>query len=121
MNSLARALILLAAAHVAPGAAFADDFYAKRQVNMLVGSAPGGGYDIYARLVARHLPKFIPGAPTIVVQNLPAAGSLVAMNTLANSSPRDGSTIGAMQNHIGVEPVLGITGRPRTPASTDAR
>lgn len=111
-KSLLRAFGCFAAFHLAAGGAFADDFYAKRQINMLVGSAPGGGYDIYARLVSRHLPKFIKGEPTIVVQNLPAAGSLVAMNTLANSSPRDGSTIGAVQNHIGVEPVLGITGPP---------
>ena len=103
---------LAVAAQFAIPAALADDFYAKRQVNMIVGSAPGGGYDIYARLVARHLPKFIEGTPNIVVQNLPAAGSLVAMNTLANSAPRDGSTIGAVQNHIGVEPVMGITGPP---------
>lgn len=121
MKSLARALGLFAACQLAAaGAVSADDFYAKRQVNMLVGSAPGGGYDIYARLVARHLPKFIAGGPTIVVQNLPAAGSLVAMNTLANSAPRDGSTIGAVQNHIGVEPVLGITG-PTENARFDGR
>jgi hypothetical protein len=80
---------------------------------MIVGSAPGGGYDTYARLVARHLPKFIAGEPVIVVQNLPTAGSLAAMNQIANVSPRDGSTIGAMQNHIGVEPIMGITGAPQ--------
>ncbi|MFN3889645.1 MAG: Bug family tripartite tricarboxylate transporter substrate binding protein [Beijerinckiaceae bacterium] len=120
MKKLAGAVNLIAAFQFAAGAAFADDFYLKRQVNMIVGSAPGGGYDIYARLVARHLPKFIDGTPTIVVQNLPAAGSLVAMNTLANSAPRDGSTIGAVQNHIGVEPVLGITG-PTENARFDGR
>ncbi|MBX9758473.1 MAG: hypothetical protein K2Y29_06815 [Beijerinckiaceae bacterium] len=103
---------LAMAAQLTGPAALADDFYAKRQVNMIVGSAPGGGYDIYARLVARHLPRYIEGGPNIVVQNLPAAGSLVAMNTLANSAPRDGSTIGQVQNHIGVEPVMGITGPP---------
>jgi tripartite-type tricarboxylate transporter receptor subunit TctC len=91
-----------------PGSA--ADFYAGKQINLIVGSAPGGGYDTYARLVARHWPDFIPGHPNIVVQNLPAAGSLVAMNTLANSAPRDGLTIGAVQNQIGVEPLLGVTG-----------
>lgn len=111
-KSLARAFGFIAVCQIATGVAFADDFYAKRQINMIVGSGAGGGYDIYARLVARHLPKFIEGEPTIVVQNVPGAGSLVAMNTLANSSPRDGSTIGGVQNHIGVEPVLGITGPP---------
>ena len=114
MKTLAPIFALLAAAPLAAASpAFADDFYNKRQITMIVGSAPGGGYDTYARLVARHLPKFIPGEPTIVVQNLPTAGSLAAMNTLANISPRDGSTIGGMQNHIGVEPIMGITGAPQ--------
>lgn len=101
---------LMAALLLIPGVARAEDFYAGKQISLLVGSAVGGGYDTYARLVARHWPKFIPGHPTMVVQNLPAAGSLVAMNTLANSAPRDGTTIGAVQNHIGVEPMMGVTG-----------
>ncbi len=100
--------------------AAAQDFYAGKQVNMLVGSSTGGGYDAYARLFARHLPKHIPGQPTIVVQNMPAAGSLAAMNQLANASPRDGLTIGAVQTHIGVEPIMGVTG-PAENARYDAR
>jgi tripartite-type tricarboxylate transporter receptor subunit TctC len=104
------ALLALAAGSLAGANARAEDFYAGKQISMLVGSGVGGGYDTYARLVSRHWPKFIPGHPSIVVQNLPAAGSLVAMNTLANSSPRDGTTIGAVQNHIGVEPIMGVTG-----------
>ncbi len=113
MKSLACTFALLAATSFIAGTASADDFYNKRQITMIVGSAPGGGYDTYARLVARHLPKFIPGEPFMVVQNLPTAGSLAAMNAIANVSPRDGSTIGAMQNHIGVEPIMGITGAPQ--------
>ena len=100
--------------------ATAADFYAGKQVNMLVGSGTGGGYDNYARLFQRHLAKHIPGAPNIVVQNVPAAGSLVAMNTLANSASRDGLTIGAVQTHIGVEPLMGVTG-PASNAKYDAR
>lgn len=86
------------------------DYYAGKQINMIVGSSVGGGYDTYARLLARHWPKYIPGNPLMVVQNLPAAGSLVAMNTLANTAPKDGTTIAAVQNHIGVEPLMGVTG-----------
>jgi tripartite-type tricarboxylate transporter receptor subunit TctC len=100
--------LVLLGAQVVPVSA--QDFYASKQVSMLVGSSVGGGYDTYARLVARHWSKFIPGSPTIVVQNMPAAGSLVAMNTLANTSPNDGTTIGAVQNHIAIEPVMGSTG-----------
>ena len=88
----------------------AADFYAGKQITMIVGSAVSGGYDTYARLVARHWPKHIPGNPPIIVQNMPAAGSLAAMNALANTAPRDGTTIGAVQNHIGIEPIIGITG-----------
>jgi tripartite-type tricarboxylate transporter receptor subunit TctC len=112
MKSMRIALLACSVATVlaAAATAAAQDFYAGKQINMLVGSGVGGGYDAYARLVARHYPKFIPGAPSIVVQNLPAAGSLVAMNTLANTAPRDGTTIGAVQNHIGIEPIMGSTG-----------
>src|SRR5262249_1228401 len=77
---------------------------------MIVGAAVGGAYDTYARLVARHWPKHIPGNPPIIVQNMPAAGSLAAMNALANTAPRDGTTIGAVQNHVGIEPIMGVTG-----------
>ena len=93
--------------------ALAQDFYAGKQVSMI-------GYDAYARLFARHLPKHIPGNPNIIVQNVPAAGSLVAMNTLANSAPRDGLTFGSVQTHIGVEPLMGVTG-PTANAKYDAR
>jgi tripartite-type tricarboxylate transporter receptor subunit TctC len=103
-----------------PGVARPDDFYSGKQINLVVGSDVGGGYDAYARLITRYWPQFIPGHPSIVVQNLPAAGSLVAMNSLANSLPRDGLTIGAVQNQIGVEPILGATG-PVENARYDSR
>jgi len=92
-------------------AALAQDFYAGKSITMLVGSAAGGGYDVYARLIARHWPNYIPGNPSIIIRNMPAAGSLVAMNALANASPKDGTTIAAVQNHIGIEPVMALTGR----------
>jgi len=98
----------------------AEDFYAGKQINMIVGSAVSGGYDTYARLVARHWPKHIPGKPTIIVQNMPAAGSLAAMNALANTAPRDGTTIGAVQNHVGIEPIMGVTG-PKESMRFDGR
>jgi tripartite-type tricarboxylate transporter receptor subunit TctC len=93
-------------------ATLAQDFYAGKSITMLVGSATGGGYDVYSRLIARHWPNYIPGSPSIIIRNMPAAGSLVAMNSLANASPKDGTTIAAVQNHIGIEPIMGLTGRP---------
>jgi tripartite-type tricarboxylate transporter receptor subunit TctC len=73
------------------------EFYAGKQITLIVGSTPGGGYDVQGRLVARHLGRHIPGNPTIVVQNMPAAGSLAATNHLFNIAPKDGSTIGLVQ------------------------
>jgi tripartite-type tricarboxylate transporter receptor subunit TctC len=69
------------------------DFYAGKQINLIVGATPGGGYDTQARLVARHWGKHIPGNPLIVVQNMPAAGSLAATNYIYNVAPRDGTAV----------------------------
>ena len=73
------------------------EFYAGKQITLIVGSTPGGGYDTQARLVARHIGRHIPGNPTVVVQNMPAAGSLAATNHMFNIAPKDGSTIALVQ------------------------
>jgi tripartite-type tricarboxylate transporter receptor subunit TctC len=69
------------------------EFYAGKQISFIVGASPGGGYDTQARLVARHLGKHIAGNPTIVVQNMPAAGSLAATNYIYNVAAKDGTVI----------------------------
>jgi tripartite-type tricarboxylate transporter receptor subunit TctC len=112
MYSVARFGVLAALCLATSASALAQDFYAGKSITMLVGSATGGGYDVYSRLIARYWSNYIPGNPSIVIRNLPAAGSLVAMNTLANTSPSDGTYIAAVQNHIGIEPIMGLTGRP---------
>ena len=81
---------------LAPATASADavsDFYKKKRVTIIQSSAPGGGYDMYARTLARHLPKHIPGNPRILVQNKPGAGGIVAANYIYNVAPQDGSII----------------------------
>ena len=78
----------------------ADEFYKGKTVNVVVGYAPGGGYDIYARLMARHINKHIPGNPTIVVQNMPGAATLTATNYVYNIAPQDGTVIGAVDQNI---------------------
>jgi tripartite-type tricarboxylate transporter receptor subunit TctC len=83
------------------------DFYKGKQLNLIVGFGPGGGYDIYARMLARNLGRFIPGNPTVVVQNMPGAGSLRAANYLYNISPKDGTAIGTFARNM---PLLGILG-----------
>src|SRR5262245_65919930 len=69
-----------------------EDFYRGRQVNLIVGYGPGGGYDTAARLLARYLPRFLPGNPTVVVQTLPGDGSMRATNWLSTRAPRAGWT-----------------------------
>ena len=75
----------------------AENFYAGRQLTLLCGAAVGGGYDAHARLLARHLGRLIPGNPAIIVQNQPAAGSLVAANQVYNTAPKDGTFISLIQ------------------------
>jgi tripartite-type tricarboxylate transporter receptor subunit TctC len=81
------------------------DFYKGRTVTLIVGYGPGGGYDLFARLMARHLGRHIPGSPTVVVQNMPGAGSLRATNYLYTVAPRDGTTIGSFARDM---PLLAI-------------
>lgn len=77
-----------------------------KPIQMVVGSAPGGGYDAFARIVAPHLGRHLPGQPTIVIQNMPGAGSLLATNHLYNVAPRDGSVIGGLNPQLATEPLV---------------
>jgi tripartite-type tricarboxylate transporter receptor subunit TctC len=86
-----------------------EQFYKGRQITMVVGSAPGGINDISARFVARYLGKYIPGNPTIVVENQPGAGGITAANRLANVFPQDGSYIAKLERAV---PLLAIQGDP---------
>src|SRR6476659_2260496 len=81
-------------------------FYKGRQITVLVGSSAGGGYDIYARLLSRHMPKHIPGNPAMVVTNMAGAGSNAAAAHLFNVAPRDGAVIGALQNSAVLDALL---------------
>ena len=83
------------------------DFYAGKDLRMLISSSVGGGYDIYARVIAKHLSDHLPGNPTIVPQNMPAGGGLAAANYLYNIADRDGSVIAAIQNTVPFEPFFG--------------
>jgi tripartite-type tricarboxylate transporter receptor subunit TctC len=88
------------------GAAEASDFYAGKTINFIVGADAAGGYDTYARVIARHLSHFIPGAPAIVVQNMPGAGSAKAAAYLYSLAPRDGTTIAALFPGAIIDPLL---------------
>jgi tripartite-type tricarboxylate transporter receptor subunit TctC len=90
------------------GAATAQEFYRGKQIKIIVSSASGGGYDQYARLLARHMPKQIPGTPLMIVVNMPGAGGLTAANHLFNVAEKDGTVIGTLNRYTAVMPVLGI-------------
>jgi tripartite-type tricarboxylate transporter receptor subunit TctC len=81
-------------------------FYRGKQVRLVVGTAAGGGYDLFARIVARHIAAHIPGQPTVIVQNQPAAGGLVMTNQLYAQGPKDGTAIGVPINGIPTAPLL---------------
>jgi len=112
MRRLVAALAMLVSAASAGGAA---DFYQGKTIRMLVGSAPGGGYDSYARTFVQHLRRHIPGDPTIVVQNMPGAGGMVVTNWLYNVAPKDGTAFGLLQRGIPFHPFFGEKNAKFTP------
>ena len=114
MSSILRALVgplcgALATAFLAFPAAAAD-FYAGKQITLICGAPTGGGYDLLARLVSRHLGKHIPGNPTIVVQNMPAANSIAATNHLSNAAPRDGTVFALVQRGMLLAKIINPSG-----------
>ncbi len=120
MPRLAAALAIFAAlAHPAAAQAPAD-FYRGKQINLVVGSDAGSGYDAYARLVSRHLGKHIPGNPAFVIQNQPGAGSITMANTLSNVGAKDGTAIGAPQSSVAFERLLHLLSPGGKTANFDA-
>jgi tripartite-type tricarboxylate transporter receptor subunit TctC len=111
MHVQARAAAVLAlVSAVASGPAFAQspaEFFKDKTVTFYVGLSAGGGYDVNARLVARHIGKYIPGNPQVIVRNMPGGGGLVMTNYVANVANKDGLHIGAPQRGIPFEPLLG--------------
>ncbi|MGE0628631.1 MAG: Bug family tripartite tricarboxylate transporter substrate binding protein [Hyphomicrobiaceae bacterium] len=98
---VAGAVLLLGA--ISAVAQPAEKFFAGRTITLIVGFGPGGTYDYYARLVARHLGRHIPGNPTVVVQSMPGAGSLTAANYLYNVAPKDGTAMGTLSQTLAIE------------------
>jgi tripartite-type tricarboxylate transporter receptor subunit TctC len=98
------ALLFVSAAARADSVA---DFYRGKQVNLIIGYAPGGGYDVYGRLLGRYVGKYIPGNPTVVAQNMPGAGSLRAANYIYSLAPRDGATFGTFARDMALVGLIG--------------
>ena len=105
---VATVLGVFAAAAASPAIAQSPaEFYKDKTVTFYVGLSAGGGYDVNARLVARHIGKYIPGNPQVIVRNMPGGGGLVMTNYVANVANKDGLHIGAPQRGIPFEPLLG--------------
>jgi len=85
----------------------AEDFYRGKKIDMIIGYSAGGTYDLYARLVARQLPNYLPGAPTIVPRNMPGGGSRTAVTWLVTAGPRDGTVLATADQSLSVEQAMG--------------
>jgi tripartite-type tricarboxylate transporter receptor subunit TctC len=104
--------LVIAAMLLMPPAAHAQDpaaFFKDKTITLYIGYSGGGGYDIYARVLARHMTKHIPGQPNVVPKNMPGAGSLVLANWLYNVGPKDGTAFGVIGRGTGFDPLLGST------------
>ena len=93
MRRLRRLGLVLLGLFAGTAVAQADDFYKGKTLTILVGFSPGGGFDINARLLSRHLGRHIPGQPEVVVTNMPGASSYTAMQYLETRAPKDGTYI----------------------------
>ncbi len=83
-----------------------EEFYRGKNLNLVIGYSVGGGYDIYARMLARHIGRYIPGRPNIIPQNMPGAGSLKSLEYLLSIAPKDGMTFGTFGRSLPLSPVL---------------
>lgn len=105
-SSRAALIPIALAGALAVQAAVAQDHYAGKTITFLVGGNAGGGYDVYARAISRHVTKYIPGAPPVVVRNQPGAGSGAAAATIYNTAPKDGTWVGVLFPGVIMGPIL---------------
>ncbi len=103
-------MAFLLALFAAPGQLHAAPYYEGKVLNIIVGYAPGGGYDRMARIMAKHLPRYIPGKPTVLVQNMPGARSMITANYLYNVAKPDGLAIGTFNRYLTHSQLLKMDG-----------
>ena len=102
--------LLCAGAERVHSASLSDDYYRGRVIRIIVGFSAGGGFDTFARTVARYMGKYIPGNPSIIVDNMPGAGSLIAANHIFRVAKPDGLTIGAFNGNQILAQLIGAQG-----------
>jgi tripartite-type tricarboxylate transporter receptor subunit TctC len=111
MHRLAFGTLAAAIAIISAAPAAADpvaDFYRGKQIKIYIRAAPGGNYDIYSRLIGRHLVRFLPGNPGLLSVNMPGGGGLVALNYVANVAPRDGTVLTMITQSFPMDQALGL-------------
>jgi tripartite-type tricarboxylate transporter receptor subunit TctC len=109
-NAIFGSLVISSLAMLGAHSATADsveDFYKANPVNIIVGSGAGGGYDTYTRVLAHTMPKYIPGNPKVVVQNMPGASGIKALNHIYAVAPHDGTVFSAAANTMPLDPLFG--------------
>ena len=105
-----QAMLIMASTALAHAQSTVADFYRGKTVTIYVGLPPGGGFDIYARLIGKYLGAHIPGEPSVIVQNMPGAGSLLMASFIYNLGPQDGTAIGAPSTNIPFQPLVDTNG-----------
>ncbi len=106
-------IAMLSATHAACAQDAVADFYRGKQINIYAGSSAGGGYDTYARLLGRHIGRYIPGSPTVVVSNMPGAAGKTVTSFIANVAPRDGTAMTGTYPQAITDPLF--TDRKKSP------
>src|SRR5258708_25265889 len=107
MLRLAASLLVVMAFGASAHAQAPAELYKGKQIRFVVGTATGQDYDLWARLIGRHITRHIPGNPTLIVENMPGAGHIIATNHLFNVAARDGSVIGMGSPHMTDAAVMG--------------
>ena len=107
LTRAAVALLALAASGAGARADAVEDFYRSKNVTIMIGYGSGGSDDLWARLLARHMNRFLPGQPNVIPQNVPGAGSLVAANQAYKTAPKDGTVMALINRGVPFEPLLG--------------
>jgi tripartite-type tricarboxylate transporter receptor subunit TctC len=101
------AMLVIAGGSPATAQKSVEDFYKGKNIDLVIGYSPGGGYDLYARMVGQHIGKHIPGNPTIIPRNMPGAGSRTAVAWIANVAPKDGLAIATADQSLSVAQAMG--------------